>query len=116
MWRSRRLPTVTCVVLPTPTGTRPLTSLEPAAGDDPLGGVIARAVACREVVDGRERQRVAGRPSFGPRGFGHSRDRSAVVEGEAAAIRQAAQRVLSGETLSQIVADWNEVGLRTTTG
>ena len=50
------------------------------------------------------------------RGFGHSRDRSRVVEAEAAAIREAARRVLDGETLSSIVQEWNDRGLRTASG
>lgn len=50
------------------------------------------------------------------RAFGHSLDRAQVVQAEADAIREAARRVLAGETLSQIVADWNERGMRTTAG
>ncbi|MDQ3827605.1 MAG: recombinase family protein, partial [Actinomycetota bacterium] len=53
---------------------------------------------------------------FGPRGFGHSHDRAEVIEDEAAEIRDAARRLLGGETLSSIVRDWNRRGLRTTTG
>ena len=53
---------------------------------------------------------------FGPRGFGHSHDRAEVVEEEATEIRDAARRLLGGETLSSIVRDWNRRGLRTTTG
>lgn len=50
------------------------------------------------------------------RGFGHSPDRSRIVEPEAAAIREAARRVLDGETLSSIVQEWNRDDLRTATG
>lgn len=50
------------------------------------------------------------------RAFGHSADRARVVEVEGAAIRDAARRVLAGETLSSIVADWNRRGLPTVSG
>lgn len=52
----------------------------------------------------------------GRRGFGYSRDRSEVVEAEAAAVRDAARRVLAGDTLSAIVQEWNRAGLRTASG
>jgi site-specific DNA recombinase len=64
----------------------------------------------------RRVRRAAATANFGPRGFGHVHDRSRVVEAEAAAIRDAARRVLAGETLSSIVHDWNAKGLRSTTG
>lgn len=50
------------------------------------------------------------------RAFGHSADRSHVIAEEGAAIREAAQRVLAGETLSSIVAEWNRRELRTASG
>ena len=50
------------------------------------------------------------------RAFGHTADRSGVVEMEAAAIREAARRVLDGETLSAVVRDWNRRGLTTVNG
>lgn len=50
------------------------------------------------------------------RPFGHTADRGAVVEGEAAAIRDAAARILAGETLSAVVRDWNGAGLTTVGG
>ncbi len=52
----------------------------------------------------------------GRRGFGHSQDRREIVAFEAALIRDAARRVLAGETLTSIVDDWNRRGIRTTTG
>lgn len=39
-----------------------------------------------------------------------------IVPEEAEAIRQAAERILRGATLSSIVVDWNERGIRTATG
>jgi len=38
------------------------------------------------------------------------------VEAEAEAVREAARRVLAGETISSIVQEWNRRGLRTATG
>lgn len=64
----------------------------------------------------RQARREATAANFGPRGFGHVHDRSRVVEHEAAAIRDAARRVLDGETLSSVVQEWNRRGLRSTTG
>jgi len=40
----------------------------------------------------------------------------AVVDEEASAIREAARRVLDGETLSAVVRDWNQRGLTTANG
>ena len=50
------------------------------------------------------------------RAFGHTADRSAVVTEEAEAIRDAARRVLAGETLSSIIKEWNARGLTTAGG
>lgn len=57
-------------------------------------------------------------PSSAParRAFGHTADRAGVVPAEAAAIADAAKRVLAGETLSAIVRDWNDRGLATAAG
>jgi site-specific DNA recombinase len=56
------------------------------------------------------------RPQTGRRAFGRGGDRAQVVDAEAAAIREAAARVLAGETLSSVVLDWNERGLTTAGG
>lgn len=56
------------------------------------------------------------RASPSRRAFGHTADRSGVVEMEAASIREAARRVLDGETLSAVVRDWNRRGLTTVNG
>lgn len=68
-----------------------------------------------------DERRVAGRNGGEParparRGFGHTQDRTGIVEAEAAAIREAARRVLDGETLSSIVQEWNRRGMRTAGG
>ena len=60
-------------------------------------------------------------PDAGPhpparRAFGHTAGRTGVVRAEAAAIVDAATRVLAGETLSAVVRDWNDRGLTTAAG
>lgn len=50
------------------------------------------------------------------RAFGHTAGGRAVVAAEAAAICEAADRVLAGETLSAVVRDWNDRGLTTAAG
>jgi hypothetical protein len=50
------------------------------------------------------------------RSFGHTADRRGLVEPEALAIREAARRVLAGDTLSAVVQDWNQRGLTTANG
>ncbi|HTJ77354.1 MAG TPA: recombinase zinc beta ribbon domain-containing protein [Acidimicrobiales bacterium] len=50
------------------------------------------------------------------RAFGHTADRAAVVDHEAAAIRDAARRVLAGESLSAIVQEWNRQAMTTAGG
>jgi hypothetical protein len=52
-----------------------------------------------------------GRPmTGGGRPFGYANDRLAVIDDEAAAIRDASRRVLGGESLVSIVAEWNRAG------
>ncbi len=55
-------------------------------------------------------------PSLPRRAFGHNADGSGVIDEEAEAIREAARRVLGGETLSDVVQEWNRRGLVTSTG
>lgn len=52
----------------------------------------------------------------GSRAFGYDKRRTLVVEQEAALIREAAERVLRGESLRSIVFDWEHRGITTTTG
>ncbi|MGI8807972.1 MAG: recombinase family protein [Acidimicrobiales bacterium] len=61
---------------------------------------------------------VPGLPRTPParRAFGHTAERTRVVDAEASAIREAARRVLDGETLSSVVQDWNQRGLATANG
>lgn len=62
------------------------------------------------------RRRPTPGPGYGQRAFGHTRDRACLIEEEAAAIRDAARRILHGETATRVVDDWNRQGLRTTAG
>lgn len=55
-------------------------------------------------------------PIGGSRGFGFTRDRLTIIDEEAALIREAAQRVLTGESCYSIANDWIERGIKTTTG
>ncbi|MBM3696269.1 MAG: recombinase family protein [Actinobacteria bacterium] len=52
----------------------------------------------------------------GTRPFGYTPDRLHLVAEEAAIIREAAARVLAGESLRSVAGDLNERGVRTTTG
>jgi site-specific DNA recombinase len=50
------------------------------------------------------------------RAFGHAAGGGDVVESEARAIRDAARRVLAGDTLTSVVQDWNARGITTAGG
>ncbi len=52
----------------------------------------------------------------GTRPFGFEADRVTVREDEAALVREAAGRVLAGETLHAVLTDWNARGVTTVTG
>lgn len=60
-----------------------------------------------------ERGQVSG---GGTRPFGYDDDRTTVRASEARLIREAAERVLSGEPIRAIATDWNERGVTTSTG
>ena len=57
-----------------------------------------------------------GRPHGGPRSYGYDESGLAIVEVEAAVVREAARRILSGESTKSVVRDLNARGSRTTTG
>lgn len=84
---------------------------------------ILGAVARQEVEHSIERIRGeklhagrAGRYRGGRRPFGYERDGVTVRPGEAAAVLDATQRVLHGETLGSIARGWNTRGITTSTG
>jgi site-specific DNA recombinase len=93
----------------------------------PTGKLVARmlgAAARHEAEHKGERQRVQraqsakkGHPNMGgPRPFGYAADRISAVPDEAEAIRNAARRVLAGETLRSIAEEWNANGVTTSGG
>ena len=63
-----------------------------------------------------ERKAAAGQFHGGRRRFGYNADMTATDETEAAEIVNAATRVLAGESLTSITADWNARGITTPTG
>lgn len=73
-------------------------------------GISARVRRAHEAIAER------GIPGGGPRGFGHTADRSQFVPEEAEAIREAAERLLAGESVKSILRDWNRRGLLTPRG
>lgn len=68
---------------------------------------------CRKALELAELGKVGG---GGRRPFGYSPDRRSIVEGEAEVIREAARRVLLGQSLSAIAEDWNGRPVHTVTG
>ena len=108
-----------------------LTRLASVGGDiglnDPDALMLLRfkgAMAAREVAKIRERvkrkhQELAERGLYhggGTRPFGFRADRVTVDEAEAALIREAADRILSGESLYAVRQDWNTRPVPTVTG
>lgn len=57
-----------------------------------------------------------GPPPGGRRLFGYGPRRETIIEQEAAVVREAARRLLAGESLRSVTAWANETGVRTTTG
>ena len=67
----------------------------------------------RKMAERAEQGKAAG---GGARPYGYERGRTAIVEAEAAVIREAARRLLAGEALYSICTDFNNRGLMTSTG
>lgn len=63
----------------------------------------------QEALEGRP-------PRRGQRPFGRTKDWAAIVPDEAEAIRDAARRVLAGESVNAIAKDWNRRGITTSPG
>jgi DNA invertase Pin-like site-specific DNA recombinase len=93
----------------------------------PTGRLIARtlgAAARHESEHKGERRRraelqaaQAGKPHItGSRGYGYAPDHMSVVEAEASVIREAAARILAGESAGSVAADLNARGIPTTNG
>lgn len=100
------------------------------AGDLDLGTAAGRmtarvvgAVARHESEQKSERLRrqraqaaLAGRAHGGRRAFGYKSGNAELEPAEAALLREAADRVLAGETHFKVAKDWNERGVASTTG
>jgi len=95
------------------------------SGDDDLSTADGRMVArIKASADSAEADRISERvrrkfaerrgqgldASGGVRPFGYTADRLHVVEHEAAAIREAAARILGGASVNAIVTEWNTTG------
>lgn len=101
----------------------PSGEFDPADADDAFTSTILAAVAQKESADKARRVARAelerakrGQHHGGRRAFGHTLDRSAIVPAEAAEIRDAARRIIRGETLGSVAVDWNARGIATTGG
>lgn len=96
---------------------------DPADADDEFVQTILTAVAAKESGDKRRRMKrkqldkaQRGEHHGGRRAFGHTKDRTALVDDEAAAVQDAARRVLAGESIRTISIEWDKAGMRTTMG
>lgn len=96
---------------------------EPGNADGEFFSTLMAAVARKESADKarrvrRKHQELAERGEFagGPRAFGHTGDRSELVQVEADAIRDAVDRILAGGTVAAVVRDWDRRGLTTVFG
>jgi site-specific DNA recombinase len=103
--------TLTSCTEPEFTGSTGLLMLRILAGfAEHESGVKSERVA-RKMRQKREK----GDPhAGGKRCFGYTRDGMTVVPEEAALIREAAQRILAGETVGHVLLDWQARGLDTT--
>ncbi len=96
---------------------------DPADADDEFASTIMIAVAQKESANTSRRMKRAqaakaerGEFHGGPRAFGHSVDRTALENDEAELIREAAGRVLRGESMRSVVMDWNSREIKSTHG
>jgi site-specific DNA recombinase len=103
--------------------TTPSGSFDPADADDEFVSTIQAAVSKRESAATARRMRRRqlekaehGEFHGGGRAFGHTKDRKRLVKREAALIRDAARRILAGESGSSIVRDWQDRGVKTVRG
>jgi site-specific DNA recombinase len=97
--------------------------VKPDDAHDAFVSTIINAVAVMEAANTRRRvkrelsdKRAAGKYLGGPRSFGHTASRDAEVKDEAKLIRDAARRLLRGESQASIVRDWHKRGVKTPRG
>ena len=101
----------------------PSGNFDPDDADDEFVSTIQAAASKRESAATARRMRrrqleKAQRGEFhgGGRAFGHTKDRRRLVKREAALIRDAARRLLAGESGSSIVREWQDRGVKTVRG
>jgi site-specific DNA recombinase len=97
--------------------------VDPNDANHMLVSSILNAVNVMEVANTKRRvgrelieRRKAGKYLGGGRAFGHNADRTALNVREARHCTEACERVVKGETLASIVADWRKRGITGTTG
>jgi DNA invertase Pin-like site-specific DNA recombinase len=80
-----------------------------------IKGAVARAEVERKSVRQKRaaRQRAERGIWWGPRPFGYTPDASALVETEAAAVREAFAAILGNASLHSIATRWNAAGIKT---
>jgi len=80
-----------------------------------MGAVARQESEKKSERQKREREQAAraGIPHGGQQPFGYGPDRIEIIEEEAALIREAADRVLAGESVRSICFDWNDRGIPT---
>jgi site-specific DNA recombinase len=95
-----------------------------STGDGQFHARILGAVARKESDDKSRRilrkheelAKEGRRSGGGTRGFGYEQDRVTIKEDEAALIRDAAKRILAGESMRGICSKWEPEGIATVTG
>jgi site-specific DNA recombinase len=103
-----------------------VSATEPVDSTSPIGLAIVRmlvtfsgleSTAKSERLRAKQRELAeAGAPHVVVRPFGHTKDLSAVVEPEADLLREAADRIIAGESTWQITRDWEQRGVAGRTG
>lgn len=102
-------------------GVAVISATEPVDSSDPVGVAIVRLLvtfaglesdvkSIRLAAKNRELAE-AGLPPAGPRRYGYTPGHTEIVESEAALIREAAERVLNGESVYVIARDWRDRGV-----
>jgi site-specific DNA recombinase len=81
-----------------------------------MASVESSNISIRTKRKAEELARAGSRVTGGTRAFGYSKDRRALIEREADAIRIAADGVLAGDSTRGIARRWNESGITTPTG
>lgn len=92
----------------------------------PAGRLVARQVGSvsryesehksERIQRQKQQAALAGDPTGGPRPFGYEPGGLEIRESEAELLREAARRVLAGEAMRSIAAEWNDAGIRTARG